>query len=634
MKEISLRPPDGNSALIDVISPQGLCESILRSSTCNKGVIVRLELAAHHVLFVTLPVTNEHVPTLTVTHHPKIVTVLVDIQNNIHGMGLKKLFHLSDFVREVHCEVAFLNNYLGSVSITREHDHRHLVRELTKRRVPLPDLIQIHGTISKVRDNRKLATRQRRASAQPLHCALVTQHFGNTATDKAHPAFDESCVLHLGRLSAQPWDEVTAERINSELYEYAEPEEPPGISDPGNRASVHWTIMSQTQQLAVDMVDPEPIRFLDAEGRYAPSASAAEYADELAGVGIQEIQEWYRAMVNTRTFDTEATHLQRQGQLALWVPSVGQEGCQVGLAHAIEPQDHIFPAYREHAVAHVRGVDFVDILRLFRGFTHGGWDVTDPANGNFHLYTLVLGSQAHHATGFALAQVLDAKAKAGDTALDAGEAGTATGEATMVFYGDGTSSQGDPNEAMVFAASYQTPEVFVVQNNGWAISVPVERQSRTPLYRRALGFGIRSVQIDGNDPLAAYAVGKRFMRLAREGHGPGYIEALTYRIGAHTTSDDPTRYREAEELELWRRRDPIERLENYLREQGVTDDFFDEVAKTADTEAKRVRDVILAAPAPDADSMFAHVYTEPHPRIEEQRAWLDHYESSFEEQAE
>ncbi|WP_053386050.1 thiamine pyrophosphate-dependent enzyme [Leucobacter japonicus] len=376
--------------------------------------------------------------------------------------------------------------------------------------------------------------------------------------------------------------------------------------------------------------DPEPIRFLDADGGYAPSDTAAEYAAELEGVTTADLQQWYRDMVGTRAFDTECTHLQRQGQLALWVPSVGQEGCQVGLVRATEPQDHVFPAYREHLVASVRGVDLLDIAAQFRGVTHGGWDITDPANGNVHLYTLVLGSQTQHATGHALAQVLDAKRRNGDTALDAGEAGTATGEATMVFYGDGTSSQGDPNEAMIFAASYQTPEVFVVQNNGWAISVPVERQSRTPLYRRALGFGLRAVQIDGNDPLAAFAVGRRFLRLAREGAGPGYIEALTYRIGAHTTADDPTRYRPDGELEVWQQRDPIARLEAYLRSLGIDDAFFAEVAETADQRAKAVRDQILTLPKPEPESMFAHVYAEPHPRIDEQRAWFAHYESSFE----
>lgn len=389
--------------------------------------------------------------------------------------------------------------------------------------------------------------------------------------------------------------------------------------------------MSQTPTLAFEMVDPEPIRFLDDDGRYAPSESAAAYADELAQVGEAEFRQWYRDMVATRAFDTECTHLQRQGQLALWVPSVGQEGCQVGLVHATQPQDHIFPAYREHLVARVRGVNLTSVAAQFRGLTHGGWDVTDPKNGNFHLYTLVLGAQTQHATGLALGQLLDAKRRAGDTTLDPGEPGTATGEATMVFYGDGTSSQGDANESMIFAASYQTPEVFVVQNNQWAISVPVARQSRTPLYRRALGFGLRSVQIDGNDPLAAFAVGSRFLREARSGGGPGYIEALTYRIGAHTTSDDPTRYRDDAELAAWQKRDPIHRFENYLRALGVEEEFFERVRAESEVEAKRVRDEILHLPAPEPDTMFAHVYSEPHPRIDEQRAWLEQYEASFTE---
>src|SRR5699024_9822704 len=150
---------------------------------------------------------------------------------------------------------------------------------------------------------------------------------------------------------------------------------------------------------------------------------------------------------------------------------------------AAGPDDHLFPAYREHLIADVRGVDFLDIAKQFRGLTHGGWDVTDPKNGNFHLYTLVLGAQTQHAQGFALSLVLDAKREAGVTRMDVGESGTPTQAASIVFYGDGTSSQGDANEAMVFAASYQTPTLFVVQNNRWAISVPVERQSRTPIYR-------------------------------------------------------------------------------------------------------------------------------------------------------
>lgn len=381
--------------------------------------------------------------------------------------------------------------------------------------------------------------------------------------------------------------------------------------------------------MGINIHDPEPIRFLDAAGAFAPNESAAEYLSEIEDLAVEEVQEWYRSMARSRAFDAECTNLQRQGQLALWAPNLGQEGCQAGLAYATEPQDHLFPTYREHLVADVRGVPLLELAAQFRGLTHGGWDVNDPKNGNFHLYTIVLGAQAQHAQGYALGMVLAAKRKAGNTALDPNEPGTPTDAAVMCFYGDGTTSQGEANEALVFAQSYQSPVVFVVQNNQYAISVPVARQSRTPLYRRALGFGIPSVQIDGNDALAAYAVGRRFMRDARAGGGPAYIEALTYRIGAHTTSDDPTRYRTNDELETWKAKDPLPRLAGYLRERGVPAEELERIDAEAKAHAREVREQILALPASQPEEMFANVYAEPHPRIEEQRAWLAAYEASF-----
>src|SRR3712207_5312396 len=171
-----------------------------------------------------------------------------------------------------------------------------------------------------------------------------------------------------------------------------------------------------------------------------------------------------------------------------------------------------------------------------RGTTHGGWN---PEDANFHLYTLVIGSQALHATGYAMGVKFDGAYGTGDPATDT---------AVMVYFGDGATSQGDVSEALVFAASYQTPQVFFLQNNHWAISVPVDRQSRTPLYQRPAGFGIPGIQIDGNDVLASYAVTAHSLDAARTGGGPRFIEALTYRIGAHTTSDDPTKYRDNEEM--------------------------------------------------------------------------------------
>src|SRR5690606_19204017 len=239
-----------------------------------------------------------------------------------------------------------------------------------------------------------------------------------------------------------------------------------------------------------------------------------------------------------RAFDRQATNLQRQGQLALWPPSFGQEAAQVGSIRAARPQDHIFPSYREHVVATVRGVDPVAIIRLMRGLTHGGWDPTDPKNGNTHLYTLVLGSHALHSTGFGMGLVFDGRCGTGDPERD---------EAVMVYYGDGASSQGDVHEAMVFAASYQTPQVFFLQNNQWAISVPVSTQTRVPFAQRSSGYGIPSVRVDGNDVLASFAVSRVALDEARAGKGPRAIEAETYRLGAHTTSDDPTKYRTSDE---------------------------------------------------------------------------------------
>lgn len=201
----------------------------------------------------------------------------------------------------------------------------------------------------------------------------------------------------------------------------------------------------------------------------------------------------------------------------------------------------------------------------------------------------------------------------------------------MVYYGDGASSQGDVHEAMVFAASYRAPEVFFLQNNHWAISVPVATQSRAPLVQRAAGYGIPSVQVDGNDVLASYAVTRKALEEARAGAGPRAIEALTYRMGAHTTSDDPTKYRTSDEEQWWARRDPIARMRSYLQGRGASDAFFADVDAEAQSVADDARVRTNALGGIEADSMFAHVYSADHPVIAEQREWLAAYEASFQE---
>ncbi|WP_417564052.1 thiamine pyrophosphate-dependent dehydrogenase E1 component subunit alpha [Microbacterium sp.] len=380
--------------------------------------------------------------------------------------------------------------------------------------------------------------------------------------------------------------------------------------------------MTSTDGATLDDTEPGIVRILSADGTFAPTPDAEPYLDLVEALPDADLEQFYRDMVVVRAFDTQATNLQRQGQLALWPPSYGQEAAQVGSARAARAQDHIFPSYREHVVCTIRGVDPLDIIRLMRGLTHGGWDPTDPANGNTRIYTLVLGSQTLHATGFGMGLAFDGRCGTGDPDRD---------EAVIVYYGDGASSQGDVHEAMVFAASYQTPEVFFLQNNQWAISVPVKTQARVPLANRPAGYGIPSLRLDGNDVLASYAVTRRALDEARSGDGPRAIEAVTYRMGAHTTSDDPTKYRTSDEEASWARRDPIARMQAYLRGRGASDAFFEGVDAAAAAYAADVRERTTALGAIPASTMFDHVYSEPHPLIEKQKAWLAEYEASFEE---
>jgi pyruvate dehydrogenase E1 component alpha subunit len=362
------------------------------------------------------------------------------------------------------------------------------------------------------------------------------------------------------------------------------------------------------------------IQLLNPEGSLVASDASAEYLPYIEALSDERLRDFHRHMVVIRRFDHEAANLQKQGQMGLWVPSIGQEGAQVGSGFAAKPQDHLFPAYREHAVARIRGVDALDIVKLLRGTTHGGWNPAE--HGNFHLYTLVIAAHTLHATGYAMGIALDGKSGTGNPDTD---------EAVIVYFGDGATSQGDASESLVFAASFQTPQVFFLQNNQWAISVPVSVQSRTPLYLRPSGFGIPGVQIDGNDVLASYAVTAKNLDDARAGLGPRYIEALTYRIGAHTSSDDPTKYRKDSELDYWRDRDPIPRFEAYLRSRGEGDAFFDEVRVEAEDYAADIRRRTLEIENPPVSLMFDHVYSEPHPLMVEEKSWLAAYTTALDE---
>ena len=361
------------------------------------------------------------------------------------------------------------------------------------------------------------------------------------------------------------------------------------------------------------------VQLLTPAGELHPTPEAEQYLPLVEALPDSMLEQFYRDMAISRRIDIACANLQRQGQLALWVPSHGQEAAQVGSARAARAQDHIFPSYREHIVGIIRGLDPVNILSLLRGATLGGWNPAD--NGNFHLYTLVLASQTLHATGYAMGIGFDGLVGTGDPEADA---------AVLVYYGDGASSQGDASEALVFASSYQTPQVFFIQNNQWAISVPVSRQSRSPLSLRGGGFGMPGVRIDGNDVLVSYAVTRQSLEEARSGAGPSLIEALTYRMGAHTTADDPTKYRTDAEVAYWADRDPITRYRTWLESRGASAEFFADVDTEAADFAADLRKRALELTAPAREKIFAHVYSEPHPLMQQEADWLDAYETGFE----
>lgn len=362
------------------------------------------------------------------------------------------------------------------------------------------------------------------------------------------------------------------------------------------------------------------LQLLDEQGRVQPDPVFSPYVED---VDAEQLKQLYRAMARARRVDAEATSLQRQGQLVLWVPLRGQEAAQVGSVWATEPTDQIFPSYREHAVVFQRGVTPAQLLRMFRGVTAGGgWD---PVERHVNPYAVVLGSQTLHAVGYAMGTGLDRRA-----AEDAGEPVAEQPEAVVTYFGDGASTEGEVHEAMVFAASYDAPVLFFVQNNQWAISVPFTTQSRVPLAARAAGYGFEGLRVDGNDVLAVLAATRYALAKLRRGEGPVLIEAETYRMGAHTTADDPTKYRRRDEEELWAPLDPLARLEAHLREaHGVPDEFFETVAEEDDRAAHELRAEVLAMEAPCFEDYFGFAYAEPHSLTAAERAEYLDYQAGF-----
>ncbi|GAA1336059.1 pyruvate dehydrogenase (acetyl-transferring) E1 component subunit alpha [Kocuria palustris] len=360
------------------------------------------------------------------------------------------------------------------------------------------------------------------------------------------------------------------------------------------------------------------VRLLDENGARQHDERFSRWVED---VDAEALQRMHRSMVRARRLDEMSTALQRQGEMALWPPLRGQEAAQVGSALAQGEHDYVFPSYREHAVVLERGVPAERVLVQFRGHAASGWK---PSETRTHVYSLVLASQVPHAVGYAMGMVQDRR-----LAEEAGEPAPEPGAVT-VYFGDGASTEGEIHESMVFAASYDAPVVFFVQNNQWAISVPFSTQSRVPLAARAAGYGFEGVRVDGNDPLAVLAVTRWATAEAREGRGPVLIEAETFRLGAHTTADDPTKYRLSAEEAQWAQKEPLLRMRALLEtELGVQEQWFQDLEEETDQWLTEVRSELLRSDPGELDQRFDVVYAQSHPLVEEERAWHRDYADSF-----
>ncbi|MGW5427749.1 pyruvate dehydrogenase (acetyl-transferring) E1 component subunit alpha [Streptomyces sp. NPDC004059] len=344
-------------------------------------------------------------------------------------------------------------------------------------------------------------------------------------------------------------------------------------------------------------MDPAPL-LPDAEPYRVLGTEAATKADP------DLLRRLYAQLVRGRRYNTQATALTKQGRLAVYPSSTGQEACEVAAALALEERDWLFPSYRDTLAVVARGVDPVEALTLLRGDWHSGYD---PYAHRVAPLSTPLATQLPHAVGLAHA----ARLKGDDVVA-------------LAMVGDGGTSEGDFHEALNFAAVWQAPVVFLVQNNGFAISVPLAKQTAAPsLAHKAVGYGMPGRLVDGNDVAAVYEVLSDAVRHARAGGGPTLVEAVTYRIDAHTNADDATRYRGDAEVEAWRAHDPIELLEHELTERGLLDETGIEAArKDAETMAASLRERMNRDPELDPMALFDHVYAETTAQLREQRALL------------
>ena len=333
----------------------------------------------------------------------------------------------------------------------------------------------------------------------------------------------------------------------------------------------------------------------------------------------EELRQLYKLLIATRDLDVAAVAWQRQGILPGYAPELGQEAAQAGSAFALDPtRDFAFPTYREMGVALALGVDMVEYMSTHKASWHGG--LYNPVTTRLAPIQAVVGGSVLHAVGWAHGQ-----------RLAAGSAGSPEGglPAAITYFGDGASSQGDVHEAMNFAGVLKAPVVFFVQNNGWAISLPTEEQvAGGRVAARAEGYGMASVTVDGNDAPAVVRATRAALEHARAGNGPVLIEAMTYRRGPHSTSDDPGRYRTLDEERRDGGEDPVTRLANLLLRSGAADQaFLDSAAAEAKAHTDTVREGIQALKPRPGREMFDYVFVEPTDALKAQaRAWREESE--------
>jgi pyruvate dehydrogenase E1 component alpha subunit len=335
------------------------------------------------------------------------------------------------------------------------------------------------------------------------------------------------------------------------------------------------------------------LQFLSSEGKIVIKEGFPSLAEE-------ELKRMYELMVLVRIFDQMALKLQREGRILTYASCFGQEASQVGSALAFEEKDWFTSTYRDHGVWITRGFPLENLYLYWAGDERG---MKIPQNLNALPPTIPIASQIPQAVGIALAQKFQKKKSV-----------------VLTYFGDGATSKGDFYEGLNFAAVFQAPCIFICQNNQWAISVPLSRQTKSEtLAQKALACGIEGVLVDGNDILAVYKATKEAVEKARAGKGPTFIECYTYRLESHTTADDWRRYRSAKEVEKWQEKEPLKRFRNYLAQKQIwNQQYEDKIQQEVNLKVKKAIEKFESFSSPSPEDIFEYIYEKKPTFLEEE----------------